>query len=67
MYDEQGDLIARAGEHVDVRDRLALDGKKLAVISINKSLNPFRARMAHSTVTSDTRHPHPANRSQTGG
>ncbi|MCG3100141.1 YtjB family periplasmic protein [Enterobacter cloacae] len=28
VYDEQGDLIARAGEHVDVRDRLALDGKK---------------------------------------
>ena len=27
VYDEQGDLIARAGEHVDVRDRLALDGK----------------------------------------
>ncbi|WP_303702449.1 AhpA/YtjB family protein, partial [Pseudomonas aeruginosa] len=25
VYDEQGDLIARAGEHVDVRDRLALD------------------------------------------
>lgn len=50
VYDEQGDLIARAGEHVDVRDRLALDGKKLAVISINKSLNPFRARMAHSAI-----------------
>ena len=28
VYDEQGNLIARAGEHVDVRDRLALDGKK---------------------------------------
>jgi membrane protein len=28
VYDEKGDLIARAGEHVDVRDRLALDGKK---------------------------------------
>ena len=29
VYDEQGNLIARAGEHVDVRDRLALDGKKV--------------------------------------
>ncbi|ALB61557.1 hypothetical protein AFK62_03140 [Cronobacter condimenti 1330] len=28
VYDQQGDLIARAGESVDVRDRLALDGKK---------------------------------------
>ncbi len=28
VYDEQGDLIARSGESVDVRDRLALDGKK---------------------------------------
>jgi membrane protein len=28
VYDVQGDLIARAGEHVEVRDRLALDGKK---------------------------------------
>lgn len=27
VYDEQGNLIARAGEHVNVRDRLALDGK----------------------------------------
>ncbi|MRS15308.1 YtjB family periplasmic protein [Enterobacteriaceae bacterium RIT691] len=28
VYDEQGDLITHAGESVDVRDRLALDGKK---------------------------------------
>ncbi|HEJ0335655.1 YtjB family periplasmic protein [Klebsiella aerogenes] len=28
VYDEQGDLMARSGESVDVRDRLALDGKK---------------------------------------
>lgn len=28
VYNEQGDLIAHAGENVDVRDRLALDGKK---------------------------------------
>lgn len=27
VYDEQGDLIARSGESVEVRDRLALDGK----------------------------------------
>ncbi|ELY4103146.1 YtjB family periplasmic protein [Cronobacter sakazakii] len=28
IYDQQGELIARAGESVNVRDRLALDGKK---------------------------------------
>ncbi|MFV3024426.1 YtjB family periplasmic protein [Klebsiella aerogenes] len=28
VYDEQGDLVARSGESVDVRDRLALDGEK---------------------------------------
>ena len=28
VYDEQGDLVARSGESVDVRNRLALDGKK---------------------------------------
>lgn len=50
VYDEQGDLIARAGEHVDVRDRLALDGKKPVVISTNKSSNPFRARMVRSAI-----------------
>ncbi len=27
VYDEQGDLVARSGESVEVRDRLALDGK----------------------------------------
>ncbi|MCG6522726.1 hypothetical protein K6U39_20640, partial [Vibrio parahaemolyticus] len=26
VYDEQGDLVARSGESVEVRDRLALDG-----------------------------------------
>ena len=28
VSDEQGDLVARSGESVEVRDRLALDGKK---------------------------------------
>ncbi|HBR1507718.1 TPA: YtjB family periplasmic protein [Klebsiella quasipneumoniae subsp. quasipneumoniae] len=28
VYDDQGDLVARSGESVEVRDRLALDGKK---------------------------------------
>ncbi|MCT4701876.1 YtjB family periplasmic protein [Enterobacteriaceae bacterium H20N1] len=28
VYDDEGDRVARAGEGIDVRDRLALDGKK---------------------------------------
>ncbi|MDF7681752.1 YtjB family periplasmic protein [Enterobacteriaceae bacterium ESL0689] len=28
VYNERGDLVARAGENIHVRDRLALDGKK---------------------------------------
>lgn len=40
VYDEQGDMIARAGESVNVRDRLALDGKKPAATSTSRLLNP---------------------------
>ncbi|MDR9963857.1 hypothetical protein KIF59_12255 [Enterobacter cloacae subsp. cloacae] len=45
VYDEKGDLIARAGEHVDVRDRLALDGKKPGATLTSRSSNLFRAKM----------------------
>lgn len=67
VYDEQGDLIARAGEHVDVRDRLALDGKKPAAISISRSSNPCREKWSARVFAPDARHPHPAHRSKTGG
>jgi len=50
VYDEQGDLIARAGEHVDVRDRLALDGKKPAAISTSRLSNPFKERMVRWAI-----------------
>ncbi|MFQ7388449.1 MAG: AhpA/YtjB family protein [Escherichia sp.] len=44
VYDEQGDLIARSGESVDVRDRLALDGKKRAAILTSRLSNPLRVK-----------------------
>ncbi len=50
VYDEQGDLIARAGESVEVRDRLALNGKKPAAILISKLSNLSRGKMARSAI-----------------
>lgn len=44
VYDERGDLIARSGESIDVRDRLALDGKKAGAISTSRSSSRFRAK-----------------------
>lgn len=32
VYDDRGDLVARSGEGVNVRDRLALDGKKRGLL-----------------------------------
>lgn len=50
VYDEQGNLIARAGEHVDVRDRLALDGKKPGATLTSRLSNLFRGRMARWAI-----------------
>ncbi|WP_100135012.1 YtjB family periplasmic protein [Enterobacter hormaechei] len=44
VYDEQGDLIARAGEHVDVRDRLALDGKKAGGYFNQQIVEPIQGK-----------------------
>lgn len=50
VYDDQGDMIARAGESVNVRDRLALDGKKRVATSTSRLSNPFRAKMVHWAI-----------------
>lgn len=47
VYDEQGDLITRAGESVNVRDRLALDGKKAGSYFTNKLSSLSRGKTAH--------------------
>lgn len=50
VYDEQGDLIARSGESVGVRDRLALDGKKRAAILTSRLSNPLRVKTDRSAI-----------------
>ena len=50
VYDEQGDLITRTGESVNVRDRLALDGKKPGAILTSRSSNPFREKMVRWAI-----------------
>ena len=57
VYDEQGDLIARAGEHVDVRDRLALDGKKAGGYFNQQIVEPLQGKngpLGYLRLTLDT-------------
>lgn len=56
VYDEQGDLIARSGESVEVRDRLALDGKKRAAILTSRLSNPLQENgpLGYLRLTLDT-------------
>ncbi|EKS6504283.1 YtjB family periplasmic protein [Enterobacter hormaechei] len=57
VYDEQGDLIARAGEHVDVRDRLALDGKKAGGYFNQQIVEPIQGKngpLGYLRLTLDT-------------
>ncbi len=50
VYDEQGDLIARSGESVEVRDRLALDGKKQAAILTSRLSSQLRVKTDRSAI-----------------
>ncbi|HDW2025911.1 TPA: YtjB family periplasmic protein [Enterobacter ludwigii] len=57
VYDEQGDLIARAGEHVDVRDRLAMDGKKAGGYFNQQIVEPVQGKngpLGYLRLTLDT-------------
>lgn len=57
VYDEQGNLIARAGEHVDVRDRLALDGKKAGGYFNQQIVEPVQGKngpLGYLRLTLDT-------------
>ncbi len=57
VYDEKGDLIARAGEHFDVRDRLALDGKKAGGYFNQQIVEPFQGKngpLGYLRLTLDT-------------
>ncbi|MCK6956080.1 YtjB family periplasmic protein [Enterobacter bugandensis] len=57
VYDEKGDLIARAGEHVNVRDRLALDGKKAGGYFNQQIVEPIQGKngpLGYLRLTLDT-------------
>lgn len=57
VYDEKGDLVARAGEHVDVRDRLALDGKKAGGYFNQQIVEPVQGKngpLGYLRLTLDT-------------
>lgn len=57
VYDEQGDLITRTGESVNVRDRLALDGKKAGGYFNQQIVEPIQGKngpLGYLLLTLDT-------------
>jgi len=57
VYDEGGDLIARSGESIDVRDRLALDGKKAGGYFNQQIVEPIQGKsgpLGYLRLTLDT-------------
>ncbi|MEO3990183.1 YtjB family periplasmic protein [Pseudocitrobacter cyperus] len=57
VYDEKGDMIARAGESVDLRDRLALDGKKAGGYFNQQIVEPIQGKngpLGYLRLTLDT-------------
>lgn len=66
VYDEQGDLITRAGESVNVRDRLALDGKKAGSYFNQQIVEPIQGKRPIGLPASDAGYPHAGHRSKAG-
>ncbi|KLV71077.1 YtjB family periplasmic protein [Citrobacter sp. wls757] len=57
VYDEQGDLITRTGESVNVRDRLALNGKKAGGYFNQQIVEPIQGKngpLGYLRLTLDT-------------
>lgn len=57
VYDAQGDLIVRAGEKIEVRDRLALDGKKAGGYFNQQIVEPIQGKsgpLGYLRLTLDT-------------
>lgn len=57
VYDDQGGMIARAGESVNVRDRLALDGKKAGGYFNQQIVEPIQGKngpLGYLRLTLDT-------------
>ncbi|URN99881.1 YtjB family periplasmic protein [Leclercia adecarboxylata] len=57
VYDEEGGLVARSGEQVGVRDRLALDGKKAGGYFNQQLVEPIQGKngpLGYLRLTLDT-------------
>lgn len=57
VYDEKGDMIARAGESVELRDRLALNGKKAGGYFNQQIVEPIQGKngpLGYLRLTLDT-------------
>ena len=57
VYDEKGDMIARAGESVELRARLALDGKKAGGYFNQQIVEPIQGKngpLGYLRLTLDT-------------
>ncbi len=57
VYDEKGDMIARVGESVELRDRLALDGKKAGGYFNQQIVEPIQGKngpLGYLRLTLDT-------------
>lgn len=57
VYDDKGEIVARAGESVDVRDRLALDGKRAGSYFSQQIVEPIQDKsgpLGYLRLTLDT-------------
>jgi len=57
VYDDKGEMVARAGESVDVRDRLALDGKRAGSYFSQQIVEPIQDKsgpLGYLRLTLDT-------------
>lgn len=57
VYDEKGGMVARAGESVELRDRLALDGKKAGGYFNQQIVEPIQGKngpLGYLRLTLDT-------------
>ncbi|MBB3321802.1 MULTISPECIES: YtjB family periplasmic protein [Atlantibacter] len=57
VYDDKGEMVARAGESVDVRDRLALDGKRAGSYFSQQIVEPIEDKsgpLGYLRITLDT-------------
>ncbi len=57
VYDDKGEMVARAGESIEVRDRLALDGKRAGSYFSQQIVEPIEDKsgpLGYLRITLDT-------------